>query len=247
MRYSAWYLVGTTPVDNDKLNNEAMYGASKSMQVLRSHVGIGFFIECLSDATRTIVQTTSVVTGIKADSRSGVGLSLNTGGGATSVADLISATFLSKWSAKASAESPGSARGAPSPPLPNPLLITRHRDAWSRPVSTRDLQKCFRFDRTKRCIVFNDPIQLSRAASVRDLLKRRSCPLARRLAERHSESYHPSEDRRTRQVISVIGAWASSKAVTTSSRREAITEASSPRESSSPNVELMKPSQRQDD
>src|SRR6218665_2146779 len=52
------------PDDNDKLNNEAMYGASKSMQVLRSHVGIGSFIECLSAATRTIVQTTSVVTGI---------------------------------------------------------------------------------------------------------------------------------------------------------------------------------------
>src|SRR6218665_2550234 len=93
---------------------------------------------------------------------------------------------------KSLSESPGSATGAPSPPLPNPLLITRHRDAWSRPVSTRDLQKCFRFDRSKRCIVFNAPIQLSRAASVRDLLKRRSCPLARRLAERHSESYHPS-------------------------------------------------------
>src|SRR6218665_319119 len=77
------------PDDNDKLNNEAMYGASKSMQVLRSHVGIGSFIECLSAATHTIVQTTSVVTGIKADSRSGVGLSLNTGGGAPSVADLI--------------------------------------------------------------------------------------------------------------------------------------------------------------
>src|SRR6218665_3114627 len=59
--------------------------------------------------------------------------------------------------------------------------------------------------------------------------------------------YHPSEDRRTRQVIAVIGAWALSKAVATSSRREAITEASSPRESSSPNEELMKPSQRQDD
>src|SRR6218665_3169726 len=107
--------------------------------------------------------------------------------------------------AKASAESPGEATGAPSPPLPNPLLMIRHRDAWSRPVFTRDLQKCFRFDRIKRCIVFNDPIQLSRAASVRDLLKRRSCPLARRLAERHSESYHPSEDPRTRQVVSVIG------------------------------------------
>src|SRR6218665_3799449 len=66
-----------------------MYGASKSMQVLRSHVGIGSFIECLSAATRTIVQTTSVVTGIKADSRSGVGLALNTGGGAPAVADLI--------------------------------------------------------------------------------------------------------------------------------------------------------------
>ena len=85
------------PDDNDKLNNEAMYGASKSMQVLRSHVDIGSFIECLSAATRTIVQTTSVVTGIKADSWSGVGLSLKTGGGAPSVADLISATFLSKY------------------------------------------------------------------------------------------------------------------------------------------------------
>src|SRR6218665_2642548 len=76
--------------DDNKLNNEAMYGASQSMQVLRSHVGFGSFIECLSAATRTIVQTTSGVTGIKADSRSGVGLSLNTGGGAPSVADLIS-------------------------------------------------------------------------------------------------------------------------------------------------------------
>src|SRR6218665_992152 len=66
------------PVDNDKLNNEAVYGASKLMQVLRSHVGIGSFIEFLSAATRTIMQTTSVVTGIKADSRSGIGLSLNT-------------------------------------------------------------------------------------------------------------------------------------------------------------------------
>src|SRR6218665_4068066 len=46
-----------TPDDNDKLNNEAMYGASKSMQVLRSHVGIGSFIECFSAATRPIVQT----------------------------------------------------------------------------------------------------------------------------------------------------------------------------------------------
>src|SRR6218665_3245231 len=149
--------------------------------------------------------------------------------------------------AKASAKSPWSATGAPAPPLPNPSLMTRHRDAWSRPVSTCDLQKCFSFDQTKRCIVFNAPIQLSRAASVRNLLKRRSCPLARRLAERHSESYHPSEDRRTRQVISVIGAWTSNKAVTTSSRHEAITEASSPRESSSHIEKLMRPSQRQDD
>src|SRR6218665_2694664 len=125
--------------------------------------------------------------------------------------------------------------------------MTRHRDAWSRPVSTHDLQKCFRSDWTKRCIAFNAPIQLSQAASVRDLLKRRSCPLDRRLPEWHSESYRPSEDRHTRQVISVIGVGASSKAVTTSSRREAITEASSPRESSSPNVELMKPLQRQGD
>src|SRR6218665_31134 len=52
------------PDDSVKLNNEAMYGASRSMQVLRSHVGIGSFIEYLSVATRTIVQITSVVTGI---------------------------------------------------------------------------------------------------------------------------------------------------------------------------------------
>src|SRR6218665_2801930 len=78
----------------------------------------------------------------------------------------------------------------------------------------------FPFDRNKRCNVFNALIELSRAAPVRNLLKRRSFPLARRLAERHSESYHPSDDSRTRQVISVIGAWAPSKAVTTSSRRE---------------------------
>ena len=58
-----------------------------------SHVGIGSFIECLSAATRTIVQTTSVVTGIKVDSHSDVGLSLKTGGGAPSIADLISASF----------------------------------------------------------------------------------------------------------------------------------------------------------
>src|SRR6218665_114382 len=137
------------PDDSDKLNNEAMYGASRSMQVLRSHLGIGSFIEYLSAAFLTNVQTTSVVTGTKADSRSDVEMSLNTGGGAPSVADLICATFLSKKSAKASAESPGSATGAPSPPLPSPSLMTRHRDAWSLPVSTRDLQKCFRFDRTR--------------------------------------------------------------------------------------------------
>src|SRR6218665_976543 len=137
------------PDDSDMLNSEAMYGASRSMQVLSSHVGIGSFIEYLSVASRTIVQTTSVVTGTKADSRSDVEMSLNTGGVAPSVADLISATFLSKWSAKASAESPGSATGAPSPPLPSPSFMARHRDAWSRPVSTRDLQNCFRFDRTK--------------------------------------------------------------------------------------------------
>ena len=51
------------PGDSDKLNNEAMYGASRSMQVLRSHVGIGSFIEYLSAAFLTNVQTTSVVTG----------------------------------------------------------------------------------------------------------------------------------------------------------------------------------------
>src|SRR6218665_2257370 len=78
------------PDDSDMLNSEAMYGASRSMQVLSSHVGIGSFIEYLSVASRTIVQTTSVVIGTKADSRSDVEMSLNTGG-APSVADLISA------------------------------------------------------------------------------------------------------------------------------------------------------------
>src|SRR6218665_1171704 len=175
---------------NDKFNNEAMYGASKSMQVLRSHVGIGYFIECLSAAICTIVQTTSVVTGTKADSRSDVHvvMSLNTGGGAPSVADLISATFCRNSRQKPQPKAQGQ----------------RHQCATS-------------------------------------------CPLARRLAERHSESYHQSEDRRTRQVIPVIGAWASSKAATTSSRRDAIPQPPSPRASSSLNVELMKPSQRQDD
>src|SRR6218665_3157630 len=74
------------PDDSDKLNNEAMYGASRSMQVLRSHVGIGSFIEYLSVATRNIVQITSVATVMKVYSRSDIGLSLNTGGGAPSVA-----------------------------------------------------------------------------------------------------------------------------------------------------------------
>src|SRR6218665_3207954 len=54
------------------------------MQVLRSHIGIGSFIEYLSAAFPTNVQTTSVVTGTKADSRSDVDMSLNTGGGAPS-------------------------------------------------------------------------------------------------------------------------------------------------------------------
>src|SRR6218665_2855395 len=80
------------PDDIDTLNSKAMYGASRSMQVLSSHVGIESFIEYLSVASRTIVQTTSVVTGTKADNRSDVEMSLNTGGGAPSVADLISAT-----------------------------------------------------------------------------------------------------------------------------------------------------------
>ena len=63
------------PDDSDRLNNETIYGASRSIQVLSNHV----------------------VTGTKADSRSDVEMSLNTGGGnAPSVADLISATFLSK-------------------------------------------------------------------------------------------------------------------------------------------------------
>src|SRR6218665_1627638 len=79
------------PDDSDMLNSKAMNGASRSMQVLSSHVGIGSFIEYLSVASRTIVQTTSVVIGTKADSRSDVEMSLNTGGGAPSVADLISA------------------------------------------------------------------------------------------------------------------------------------------------------------
>ena len=78
-------LVGTMPDDSDKLNNEAIYGASRSMQILRSHVGIGSFIEYLSATFLTNVQTTSVVTGTKADSRSDVEMSLNTGGDAPSI------------------------------------------------------------------------------------------------------------------------------------------------------------------
>src|SRR6218665_2716482 len=96
------------PNDSDKLNNEAMYGTSRSMQVLRSHVGIVSFIEYLSAATRKIAQTTSAVIGLKVDSRSDVhvGLSLNTGGGAPLVADLISATFLSKIVGKSLSRKP---------------------------------------------------------------------------------------------------------------------------------------------
>ena len=77
------------PDDSDMLNSEAMYGASRSMQVLSSQVGIGSFIEYLSVVSRTIVQTTSAVTGTKADSRPDVEMSLKTGNGAP-------ATFLSK-------------------------------------------------------------------------------------------------------------------------------------------------------
>lgn len=75
------------------------------------------------------------------------------------------------------------------------------------------LQKCSPVNRTKWCIDFNAPIQLSRAPSVRDLFKWRSSPLNRCLAEPHSlrvVSLSP-EDRRTRQ--------ASSKALTNYSRR----------------------------
>src|SRR6218665_2749595 len=64
------------PDDSDMLNSKAMYGASRSMQVLSSHIGIGSFIEYLSVASCTIVQTTSVVTGTKADSRSDVEMAI---------------------------------------------------------------------------------------------------------------------------------------------------------------------------
>src|SRR6218665_3374832 len=110
-----------------------MQGASRSIQDLSSHVGMGSFMENLLTASLTIRHTISVVTGA-------VEMSRTSGAGAPSVADLTSETFWSKKSAKASAERPVAGCEAPSPPLPSPSLIVRQRDAGSCRVSILDLQ-----------------------------------------------------------------------------------------------------------
>src|SRR6218665_1659237 len=122
------------------------------MQDLSNHVGMGSFMENLLTATLTIWQTISDVTGPKERKRSADKMSRTFGAGAQSVADLTSATFWSKKSAKASAERPLAGREAPSPFLPSPSLIVRQRDAGSRQVSNLDLQKHPLLDRTSRCI-----------------------------------------------------------------------------------------------
>src|SRR6218665_2012601 len=110
------------------------------MQDLSNHVGIGSFMENLLTATLTIWQTISDVTGAKERKRSVDKMSRTSGASAPSVADLTSATFWSKKSAKASAERPLAGREAPSPFLPSPSLIACQRDAESRRVSIFDLQ-----------------------------------------------------------------------------------------------------------
>src|SRR6218665_2506388 len=75
------------------------------MQDLSNHVGMGF-MENLLTATLTIWQTISDVTGAKERKRPAGKMSRTSGAGAPSVADLTSATFWSKKSAKASAKRP---------------------------------------------------------------------------------------------------------------------------------------------
>src|SRR6218665_1121811 len=117
-----------------------MQGASRSIQDLSSHVGMGSFMENLLTASLTIRHTISVAMGAKERKRSAVEMSRTSGAGAPSVADLTSETFWSKKSAKASAERPVAGCEAPSPPLPSASLIVRQRDAGSRRVSILDLQ-----------------------------------------------------------------------------------------------------------
>src|SRR6218665_2305700 len=104
-----------------------MQGASRSIQDLSRHVGMGSFMENLLTASLTIRHTMSVVTGAKARKQSPVEMSRPSGAGAPSVADLTTETFWSK-------------KSAPSPPLHSPSLIVRQRDAGSRQVSILDLQ-----------------------------------------------------------------------------------------------------------
>src|SRR6218665_2173242 len=101
---------------------------------------MGSFMENLLTASLTIQHTISVVTGAKGRKRSAVEMSLTSGAGAPSVADLTEETFWSKKSAKASAERPVAGCEAPSPPLPSPSLIVCQRDVGSCRVSILDFQ-----------------------------------------------------------------------------------------------------------
>src|SRR6218665_637679 len=132
------------PDDSDKLNNEAMYGASRSMQVLRSHVGIGSFIEYLSVATRTIVQITSMVTGY--ESRQPVGR--RTVSEHRRRRTISSRSDIRYFSVEIVGEGlSGKPRvGDRCTISTSTQSIVDDREAWSRPLSTRDRQKCFRFD-----------------------------------------------------------------------------------------------------
>src|SRR6218665_2061372 len=117
------------PEDRNELKSDVMQGASRSIQDLRNHVGIGSFIENLLTASFTIRHTLSDVTGANERKRSPIGMSHTSGAGAPSVAGLTSEIFWSKKSSKASAERPVVGCKAPSPPLPSPSLIVRQRDA----------------------------------------------------------------------------------------------------------------------
>src|SRR6218665_83644 len=110
------------------------------MQDLSNHVSMGSFMDNLLTAKLTIWKTISDVTGAKERKRSADKMSRTSGAGALSVANLTSATFWSKKSAKASAERPLAGREAPSPFLPSPSLIARQRDPGSWRVSILDLQ-----------------------------------------------------------------------------------------------------------
>src|SRR6218665_3412944 len=140
------------------------------MQDLSNHVSMGSFMENLLTATLTILHTISDVTGAKERKQSADKMSRTSGEGASSVADLTSATFWSKKSAKASAERPLAGREEPSPFLPSSSLIARQREAGSRWVLILDLQQRPLLDRTSRCIDPNASTQCSRAAVERVFL-----------------------------------------------------------------------------